>query len=241
MDLQEDTTTFSECFSKITSSYRIETLAFKRLLDVLFRLPPHIRRVRIFSDSLSLFLALTHLHIRASYLDPVWSDILSKISGLCDIGIEVRLHWIRGHSGNKGNEIADKLCTQAFQIPEHKWIPDSLHAAHFKQRNSPHPLFSWNSVKALNGSLRRVIFRSYLNYGLTRNLTHHYSGNPNVFCRYCFESIETVHHLLFDCNGLPKGPPLKTNSHFPKRGNVVAIPDHWPLISQFFFDMDLQI
>ena len=241
MDLQEDTMTFSACFSKITSSYRIETLAFKKLLEVLFGLPPHIRRVRIFSDSLSLFLALTHLHIRASYLDPIWSDILSRISGLCEIGIEVSLHWIRGHSGIKGNEIADKLCTQAFQIPEPNWIPDSTHAAHFNQKISQHPLFSWNSVKSLNGFLRRVIFRSYLNHGLTRNLTHHFSGNPNAYCRYCFETIETVHHLLFDCNGLPNGPPLKKVSQYPQRGNVVANSDHWPLISQFLSDMDLQI
>ena len=207
VDLPNDNLSFADCYSNITSSYRIETLAFKRLLNELFRIPPHLLRVRIFSDSLSLFMAITHLHIQNNFVDPIWSDILSRIAGLKEFGIDVSLHWIRGHAGTKGNEIADKLCTNAFSIPNSRWKSDNIHLNHFNQKIAQHPILSWNSVKELNGSLRRIVCRAFMNIGSTRNRTHHYSGNPNAFCRYCFESIETVHHILFDCKGVPNAPP----------------------------------
>lgn len=83
----------------------------KAIINAIIQLPQDAKDVVVYSDSQYALYTLSGQWKRKANKDlfEIWDDVI-KERGL-SISIEYR--WVRGHNGNKYNELCDKLCNDA--------------------------------------------------------------------------------------------------------------------------------
>jgi hypothetical protein len=148
-------------------------------------------------------------------------QILQQVKALRKRRIKVRLHWIPGHSGNKGNETADLLAKQAVNAEEHHEFRHlvSAHRRRSHQKIQNEWQHEWGTSQK-GKHLKRIddgppTKRNLRVYGtLTRHQTYllaqlrighswlatnarrwHFRDDDRCECG----AIETVAHVLVDC------------------------------------------
>ena len=142
-------------------------------------------------------------------------------------GFRPTFQWIKGHSGNLGNDEADKQAKKGGREGELHFIKPSLSYIKSKVRERVRTEWdkTWNKLTTCRQSREMITFKpnngdrsSLFSKGrqgcrkmislLTghNNLKYHVfkrkvSSNPNTSpcCRYCEFDLETSWHLLYDC------------------------------------------
>ena len=93
--------------------YEAELYAVRATLNWLVSNPQRLKdNVVIYTDSKSVELVLKSSKIKST---AVQLDLILKVKETCSFGIR----WIKGHSGNKGQELADGLAKEAARKIEH--------------------------------------------------------------------------------------------------------------------------
>ncbi|XP_058805549.1 uncharacterized protein LOC131672376 [Phymastichus coffea] len=204
------------------SIFTAECIALSDALDIALEYSD--RNVDIFTDSLSLVLALNSpknktdinfhvLEIRHKYL-----TFLKKSSGESSITI----YWVPSHVGILGNELADehaKLATN--YAPTVKHIPYSDHKQHFKKfisnqtlnriqneakikgkkffsnyyQNSPKP---WFIDPSLGRDLIVFICRCCSNHHSLKQSLHRINVVSDAICD-CEWGVQDLNHLIWQC------------------------------------------
>ncbi|XP_034194193.2 uncharacterized protein LOC117610666 [Osmia lignaria lignaria] len=101
---------------KDSSIFTAECVAISDAMDIALKHPN--RKFLIFTDSLSVLLALTH-PTASIKTNPYILEIKRKISELCvkaQNSNPIKLYWIPGHKGIRGNEEADQLAKAAANL-----------------------------------------------------------------------------------------------------------------------------
>ena len=175
--------------------------------------------VNIFSDSQAAIRAINSATISSRSV-LVCRKLMGKLS---DAMTEVNISWIPGHSGIKGNELADELAKAGALLPEPTGsypIPMTLVKA--KLRRSTHQshikVFSSSSYK---GIFKPLLFKSlfsqsvlykhlsrtdcrFLTYVITGHaplnyFLHKIGKVDSPFCDHCKLEHETAVHFLCHC------------------------------------------
>lgn len=130
---------------------------------------------------------------------PLWQKIREIKKRLTDAGIMVRIDWVRGHSGDTGNERTDKLATMAtFQAMAKKdesfndtrWAPAD---GYWKVDNERHPFLAhrYSYFNTLPGATNKGIY--YLgNHGKDEELL----GNRISDASYALVRIEEGYETI---------------------------------------------
>lgn len=91
------------------SVFQAEFLALRDAIQ--WSISQNIPRVKIFSDSQSVLMATQNLYPR--------SDCVGAfLRNLANSSLEVSCSWVRGHSGDPGNELADTLAKDALMLED---------------------------------------------------------------------------------------------------------------------------
>ena len=109
---------YSSAYLSVYSAYRSECLAMRKMIHSINSMPSTVTNVNVFTDSLSLLNKLRNVFMHCTqFQDPLILDILEGIHQLNDWGVVVTIHWIKAHAGIPGNEAADTLTQEAWDIP----------------------------------------------------------------------------------------------------------------------------
>ncbi|UYV83587.1 hypothetical protein LAZ67_23001541 [Cordylochernes scorpioides] len=202
------------------SVFQAECFAFRSALSDLRSLPPSLSAA-ISSDCLSLLSALSSPHHSPHPLIAQCQTLLYSLLPSRNL----TLHWVKGHSGNLGNCLADTLAKSATVAPslppQYTLAPKTAHhkflTRHFwslwdEEFISAKPSFFLKlglSPSSLSSSHSFLLPSSAIATGL---LTGHtfiaafpYRKNPPPFdptCPHCDLAPETIEHIFFDCPNL---------------------------------------
>ena len=186
-------------------------LAFKNIKDL------DLNHIAIFTDSLSVVLALRNIYSTSALMN----DVKDNIRECQDKDIEVV--WIPSHVGLEGNEHVDGLAKEATRLEnvaqigwelgeikneirklgslmeecKMEWLGSGIFLSGVKKETT-----RWKSTDQLDRRNQIVIAR--LRTGHT-HLTHSFwmSGrNSPDICDYCNNSIISVNHILSECVSL---------------------------------------
>lgn len=104
---------------RLTTNNRMELMA---AIHGLKKVPEEIKEVTIYSDSKYLIDAINQRWIdkwiAVNFSGVKNSDLWTKFWDLYKERT-VQLIWVKGHNGNMGNEICDKLATEAARFPRY--------------------------------------------------------------------------------------------------------------------------
>lgn len=178
------------------------------------------KQIRFFSDSQAALKALNSFLFTSGLV----YDCLRALHELCEQN-NVRLEWVRGHSGVEGNERADKLAKigteMAIQSPE-PFLGLSVRSLKLKQETSMRQRHAvkWLAktgcrqtktlIKGPSKSISKILISTPRTKvrKLTAFLTGHGDFRKHMFrlglaesptCRYCNEQPETAEHILSKC------------------------------------------
>ena len=209
---------------RFVSVFQSEVYAIRKLADYLIQKNCKFKNIVIYSDSRSALLALNCCHVQAqSVSDTIISlNLLSRYN-------DVKLRWVRGHSGHAGNSRADELAKQgagdidnlANDMPA---VSNSLLRANLKIAITAEWERSWIALEScrqtkhffpsLNQKFSRDLMRSRKraysilvqlvtghNHMRRHNTIVEYSWPDMEFadCRFCSEDEESSFHLLARC------------------------------------------
>ena len=199
------------------------TLAIDDFLSINFE-PESPKQIAIYVDNQAAIKSITSIKLKGK----LKIDTVRKISYLREVtGANVALNWVKGHSDNIGNEMADeeakKGCssnTLVYLEPSMSFIKKRIDERVRKEWD-----LDWKNLKDCRQSRDLITFKpchkesSYLfsrgRQGSRKlvslltghnNLKYHVfkrliSNRPNISpcCRYCESDLETSWHLLFEC------------------------------------------
>lgn len=100
---------------------QVELIALNELLTVLNNERFYNYEVHIYTDSMYVVNGLiknkaqTREDIKDKRTIKLWKDARKRTKDLTKKRIDVNINWVRGHSGNIGNESVDKLVREAIQ------------------------------------------------------------------------------------------------------------------------------
>ena len=207
-----------------TCSYQAELYAIKAALEWLKSNPHKLKtwkRVKILTDSKSAVTSLKSTKIKNKMVEDTIETLKEAKKSA-----KIKLQWIKGHSNNKGNDLADNLAKKAcktetcqpIEVPisstEVKAMASNILRKRWQQRweNSKYEtakkFYSEVDDRALrpkkklgrkdSGQLLQVVSGHGLFGG------HLKKWNPNIDerCQCCFQATETSWHLWNECSAL---------------------------------------
>ena len=217
---------FSFSLGKYTTVFQAEVYAILQCAKENRRRAYKNKRIHIFSDSQAALKALRCPKINSKLI----AECLEELNALADQN-QVKLIWVPGHCGIKGNEKADTLAKKgsatpltgpepALGIPKgtareaiKKWIRQS-HTQHWEKcpGGRQGKLFIKEPCKKRTEEilkLNRLQIKTITGLlsghaPLKKHLNTMGLWNGNLDCRLCGENIETAQHIVCSCAALDR-------------------------------------
>jgi len=202
--------------AKYCSVFQAELFAMLKALNFINNKYNTQTSITLCTDSQSSIKALTDSD-SCSYLV---QQILQQVDTCQNKNIQIKFMWIRGHEGNRGNDIADQLAKQgasSHQAFDYDLIPVS----YVKKAIYDQTIQIWNNrwTNAQTGEFTRNYFPTVFHrikakkfftssFELTQLLTNHGKFNQyltrfhlkdNIYCEFCHQEIESADHVIFHC------------------------------------------
>lgn len=201
----------AECMGIITATTAIEA---RKVKD---------HPIRILSDSRSVLQALQS--------DTMTSGLIYEchraLTKVCE-NSTITLQWIKGHSGSRGNDAADRLARAGSEMiaigPEpiiplpFGWLRSALrhntkvlHQSYWtnlntcRQTREALPTINPGLSRKLRGLGRpqlRLLIGALTGHGLLNKHLHNLGVTDSPLCRACMEAEETATHILLECAGV---------------------------------------
>jgi ribonuclease HI len=227
-------------FHPVFSSFGAELKALRQSLIQSYKAPADTTEVWIFTDSQSLVQRLRGAWTANAYQAQDLLELLSLIHDMKseDVNLRVRIRWIPGHAGIQGNELADRLATQALrhQAPTRTGVGYEAFSGAGRQILQQERQ-GWSiparHVMRLGAKERRFLHRLITGYGEVGFWNHKKDEAIPAWCRFCSAPEETVTHLLRQCDaGRCNGARLAT---FPEGvPPTYDDPTTWKKFRNFF-------
>ena len=236
--------------------FQAELMAIREASTCLRSLPCQNASVAIFTDSLSAVQALS-AEASSSLLCIETRRELDTLTSLCS---SVSLTWIRGHTGIRGNELADTLAKEGTISSSFKAVP--LPVSHFKSSlrediftarvnswsdsTSSNPLHSLlkhysspqhiNFFKTLNRRNSRILTAFLDNRAPLQAFVNKLDATISPICSYCLSGRQDNSHVLFYCPSFEL-QRLRHLGSLPHLADFNRIPPHTLL--KFLLDTPL--
>ena len=224
---------YCSAYLSVHSAYRSECLAMRKMIHSLNSMANSVTHAHVFTDSLSLLTKLKNVFMHCTlFHDPLILDILEGIQQLHDWGVDVTIHWIKAHAGIPGNEAADMLTQDAWDLPYEQFKTDAVTKDSFRQRIH-YGTFPWSEFSQLSRDTRTLVCRIVSGEANVAAVTRYYtSPRGPIACRWCHDASETVQHVLFDCMSI-NSPLFCPQEDTSGRLNKLLDPSNWETIYQF--------
>ena len=172
----------------------------------------------IVSDSLSALEGLSSRKIT----HPLLSDIHDLHTSLIRDGKSIVFFWVPGHTGIRGNELADRAAREAVELPVSTEPAQSIPAGDLKRKVKKYVEYIWQDQwrEKSNNKLfqvRPLLSETLLNSARNRReetvLTRLHIGHSKITHSFIFEGTDapwchacdspmTIRHILLDCADL---------------------------------------
>ncbi len=241
------------------SKYKLSNYCsvFQSELFAIFKALEYINRkfsgnnITICTDSLSAIKAIGN----SSSLTYLVQQVYSEIHKASHKNTNISFAWIRGHEGNCGNELADKMAKEG-AVSHQSIAYDLMPVSYVKKLVYQKNLRIWNQrwIETSTGATTKKYWptvydrlyskRHFLtNYYLTQIITNHGRFNEyltrfdikfDAYCSKCVGKIENAEHIIFECSKYEEQRSLLKAKAQEKQ-------IHWPcsekvLISQKLFN-----
>ena len=201
--------------------YEAELYAVRAALSWLMSNPHRLKgNVVLYTDSKSVELVLKSARIKSTAVQRVL-DLIIKVKEACSFDIR----WIRGHSGNEGQELADGLAKEAAReiqgmrvtevtlkdvkhfiqcktakIWQTRWQNHTGAAKKFIREVNPNKM---KFMKKMSKKNLGVIFQAITGHGLFGHHISKWKNDIDQTCQCCLEEeMETAWHLWSECPAL---------------------------------------
>ena len=201
--------------------YEAELYAVRAALSWLVSNPHRLKgNVVLYTDSKSVELVLKSARIKSTAVQRVL-DLIIKVKEACSFDIR----WIRGHSGNEGQELADGLAKEAareiqgMRVTEvtlkdvkhfvqcktaktwqARWQNHMGAARKFIQEVNPNKM---KYMKKMSKKNLGIIFQAITGHGLFGHHISKWKNDVDQTCQGCLEEeMETAWHLWSECPAL---------------------------------------
>ena len=201
--------------------YEAELYAVRAALSWLVSNPHRLKgNVVLYTDSKSVELVLKSARIKSTAVQRVL-DLIIKVKEACSFDIR----WIRGHSGNEGQEMADGLAKEAareilgMRVTEvtlkdvkhfvqcktaktwqARWQNHMGAARKFIQEVNPNKM---KYMKKMSKKNLGIIFQAITGHGLFGHHISKWKNDVDQTCQGCLEEeMETAWHLWSECPAL---------------------------------------
>ena len=178
--------------------------------------PETATNIVIFTDSISALQALDSEQDTSRETSKM-SQLLNKLMN--EHPIKVVLQWIPGHTGLRGNELADTLAKQGASLPQpdvpvsyetavqiiksnlqeewlNSWATNATGRAVFNHMTKPNPK---DPINKLQREEQSIIFRLRTGHVQLNNHLNRIKKDHPATCQLCLHPNETVEHHLFHC------------------------------------------
>jgi ribonuclease HI len=202
--------------SNYCSVFQSELFAIFKAIEYINYKVNGINSITIITDSLSALKAISNPSSTTMLVQHIYIEINKARSK----NTELSFFWVRGHEGNYGNELADKMAKEgavAHQRIAYDLMPVSYAKKIIYQKNTQ----IWNNrwLEASTGATTRKYWPTVYdrhsskkhfqpNYYLTQLLTNHGKFNEylarfnlrvDAFCSECTGKLDTAEHITYEC------------------------------------------
>ena len=212
---------FSAPLDPNASIYMAEVMALISVTDHLLEPEYYNKKINIWSDSLSTINALAG----AISTNPLLIELMDNLV-LLDQRSQLTLNWVRGHSGQTGNEMADVLAKLgAGSVPLGPLPRVYNPMSYLKRLTNEYVVKKWNSIweshedyvhsREMLTTVKILPALPYSGKNCLKKLTemvtghcllnyhvNHWREGFSIFCRLCEEGVETPQHLVRECPDL---------------------------------------
>lgn len=211
-----------------TSSTRAELAALHLAADLLLERGPHNHPgAVILTDSRTALLRLHAADQPTNSSGYPERSLAIKLRTVASRGCDLRLHWLPGHSGIRGNEDADARAREAHQegtpVSEDVTAFDEARTALARMVQTMHPdprVVSGLAPRPLPARISRdarcLLLRMRLNCCNVAERLHRHGRKDSPTCADCSE-LETLEHLLCFCPH-HAGPRAELHRALQRRG-----------------------
>jgi len=220
-----DTVIQEECdhLGKEATVFQAEVVAINNCLRWVKNNIKNNTSLRIFSDSQSAIAAIACHVINSRLVE----DCCNIIKDLQSLSYKVAIHWVKGHSDNTGNELADFLAKQGSESksmgPE-PWIPKSLASVKVKIKENflntwqrrwsndvkcnqtkaffPRPEYKISKLVTRTRKELNLLVQAGTGHALVGYHVGKWVNSVQKQCLLCNETEETTMHLFRECPAL---------------------------------------